>query len=404
MGLGAEGYSPSIVAQIEYSGGNTFSFQQGSEMLAMLARLSISAKHVQRVTERVGAERARERDEEVERLRAGTLVEQRSEPPRVVAVHIDGGKVQLRDDDAAPGVHHPRWGDTKVAALVTYTSPEFTQDPHPEPPAAFLDPPFVARLCSEMEHVRNAPAPMPPKAPAPTREDGVASSTRPHVLVKTAVATRRDTQAFGWMVAAEAMKRGFYKAARAAIVGDGGNWIEPLGALHFPGFTQVLDFLHLLVHLYAAATSAFGKDPAKCWSLYERMLRAAWGGRIGDVLSALEEARSALGKPKETDVAGHPRRVVARVIEYVRANKSRMDYPRYRREGLPSSSALIESLIKQFNQRVKGSEKFWTEAGAEAVLQVRAAYLSEDDRRTAIYRRRADRARAVGSGRIKVAA
>ena len=30
------------------------------------------------------------------------------------------------------------WGDTKVAALVTYTSPEFTQDPLPEPPAAFL--------------------------------------------------------------------------------------------------------------------------------------------------------------------------------------------------------------------------------------------------------------------------
>ena len=52
----------------------------------------------------------------------------------------------------------------------------------------------------------------------------------------------------------------------------------------------------------------------------------------------------------------------------------------------------------------KGSEKFWKEAGAEAVLQVRAAYLSEDDRRTAIYGRHADRARAVGSGRIKVAA
>ena len=35
------------------------------------------------------------------------------------------------------------------------------------------------------------------------------------------------------------------------------------------------------------ATSTLGKDPAKRWSLYERMLRAAWGGRIGDVLSAL---------------------------------------------------------------------------------------------------------------------
>ncbi len=127
MGLGTEGYSPSIVAQIEYVGGNGFSFQQGSEILAMAGRLSISAKHVQRVTERVGAERARERDEEVAKFRAGTLVAQRREPPRVVAVHIDGGKLQLRDDDAAPGVFHPRWGDTKVAALVSYTAPDIIE-------------------------------------------------------------------------------------------------------------------------------------------------------------------------------------------------------------------------------------------------------------------------------------
>ena len=66
-----------------------------------------------------------------------------------------------------------------------------------------------------------------------------------------------------------------------------------------------------------------------------------------------------------------------------------MDYPRYRREGLPTSSALVESLIKQFNKRVKGSEKFWIDNRAEAVLQVRAAYLSEDDRAEQHYGQRA---------------
>jgi len=81
-----------------------------------------------------------------------------------------------------------------------------------------------------------------------------------------------------------------------------------------------------------------------------------------------------------------------------------LDDPRYRREGLPSSSALLESLIQQFNQRVKGSEKFWTDPRAEAVLQVRAAYLSDDDRRSGIYATRACRARAVGSGRLKAVA
>jgi hypothetical protein len=32
--------------------------------------------------------------------------------------------------------------------------------------------------------------------------------------------------------------------------------------------------------------------------------------------------------------------------------------------------------VKQFNYRVKGTEKFWTEAGAEALLQLRGDYLS----------------------------
>ncbi len=57
-----------------------------------------------------------------------------------------------------------------------------------------------------------------------------------------------------------------------------------------------------------------------------------------------------------------------------------MDYPRYRRQGLPWTTSHVESTVKIFNRRVKGSEKFWGEAGAEAILQVRAAFLSEDGR------------------------
>jgi len=58
----------------------------------------------------------------------------------------------------------------------------------------------------------------------------------------------QGTEGFGWRVAAEAMRRGFYQAQRRAVVGDGGNWIGPLGQRHFPGWEQILNFLHLLVH------------------------------------------------------------------------------------------------------------------------------------------------------------
>jgi hypothetical protein len=40
----------------------------------------------------------------------------------------------------------------------------------------------------------------------------------------------------------------------------------------------------------------------------------------------------------------------------------------------------MESTAKLFNGRVKGSEKFRGQSGAESILQLRAAFRSEDDR------------------------
>jgi hypothetical protein len=58
-----------------------------------------------------------------------------------------------------------------------------------------------------------------------------------------------------------------------------------------------------------------------------------------------------------------------------------MNYPEYRRQGLPITTAWMESLVKEINYRVKGTEMFWNDPEeAEAILQVRAAALSDDDR------------------------
>ena len=98
------------------------------------------------------------------------------------------------------------------------------------------------------------------------------------------------------------------------------------------------------------------------------------------LLKALEEASGKLGLPPPNAPENDRRSMVARAATYVANNYDRIDYPRYRKMGLPYSSAPVESAIKQFCRRVKGSEKFWIEEGAEAALQVRAAYLSQDDR------------------------
>lgn len=71
----------------------------------------------------------------------------------------------------------------------------------------------------------------------------------------------------------------------------------------------------------------------------------------------------------------------AKTITYLTNNVDRIKYPEYRRAGLPVTTAWMESLVKEINQRVKGTEKFWNDpTGAEAILQVRAAALSDDNR------------------------
>ena len=56
-----------------------------------------------------------------------------------------------------------------------------------------------------------------------------------------------------------------------------------------------------------------------------------------------------------------------------------MHYDDCRRMGLPITSSHIESTIKQINRRVKGTEKFWSEGGAESLLRLAADYLGETD-------------------------
>ena len=401
--MGTEGYSAALVAKIEYAGANEGSFGQASEALKRLAELSISAKHVQRIAERLGQERAAQRDRDVEQMKAGKLAPVHAQPPRVAAIHLDAGKIQLRQDDGQVGVRQPHWSDTKVGCLLTYTAPSGNADPQPKPPKVFLDPPRVMRLCQEIQQVRSDPSTRPTAAKTRARPAVQAVIEKPQRLVRTAVATMEGAEAFGWMVATEAAKRGFYESPHRAIVGDGGNWIEPLGQMHFPGWRQILDFLHLLVHLYAAATAAYRGQGKLAWRLYERMLRSAWAGQVDQVQADLNEQAVRLGPPPPHARDDDPRKIVATCLAYVQKNADRMNYPQYRREGLPITSAAVESLIKQFNQRVKGTEKFWLTGGAEAVLQVRAAYLSDDGRGEEFHQHR-PRGHAVGRNRLRPAA
>ena len=170
--------------------------------------------------------------------------------------------------------------------------------------------------------------------------------------------------------------------------------------LRSSAFLAVLDVVHLVSYLYAAPQAAAGLGTEAAWALYQRWLRWAWAGRVKEPLRGLRAAGERLGRPPGKAKEDDPRKVVWDAVGYVENNRDKMDYPRYRKLGLPISSAAVESTIKRVNRRLKGTEKFWLAGGGEALAQIRAAYLSEDGRAERYRAEPRPRGRAVGAGRL----
>jgi hypothetical protein len=380
-------YSPALFQQIVELAGRLKSFEQAALAFRVLTKVQISGRHIDNLTAEIGTELAQARDERVARHRRRQLPPQAQDVPAVVAVEVDGGRLGTRRPGCGPGVHQAQNKEDKVACFVSLDSTTSDTDPQAEPPPSFLRPRRVARLVQQMQGQAAAAQPEPdpaPQAPTPGADAVVdeAPEGSPQKVVRTCLASMANSRAFGPMMAAEAQARGFYQAPKQAFLGDGApyNWKIQRG--YFPHFVPITDFLHVLCYVYLAAWAVGGED-AQRWALYVEWLRACWQGRVAEVIAQLGIWQERLGPLRE---GGPPEENAAREqvqesLGYLRNNQERMDYPRYRREGLPVTSSLVESLVGEFNARVKGKDKYWNRsAGAEAILQVRAALLSEDDR------------------------
>ncbi len=57
------------------------------------------------------------------------------------------------------------------------------------------------------------------------------------------------------------------------------------------------------------------------------------------------------GEPPQEASDNDTRSIVATTITYLENNQNRMHYPEYRRQGLPVTTAWMESLVKEVNYR-----------------------------------------------------
>lgn len=430
--------------KLVYAGTNQPSFVLASQNVAEMMDLEVGSKQIERLTERIGAQRCAERDAEVERYMSLPLVERKDKPagvtaPDLAVAGVDGGRLQIRRDvdqatDAATdeaadqaadaelataqataalpnedenlppdekyrGTH---WREDKIGLLMTMTSQESVVDPCPQVPASFVDPTRILKLTRELKTKKSAAEEATRQEAAQAAEepeeaeqvlDGEAEKVRwqpPKVETKQLTATRQSWSAFGPMMATLAWQLGFYQARRRAFLGDGSDNNWTLWRNHFSSFTPILDIIHAISYVFAAATA--GRPFAVGWPCYVRWVSWLWAGEVEKVIAEMAQRQAELGAPQEGDGETHPREVLHTALGYLQNHKDKMRYADYRRRGLPITSSYVESAVKQFNQRVKGTEKFWTETGAEALLQLRADHLSDTALMAAFWQHRQDTA------------
>jgi hypothetical protein len=137
--------------------------------------------------------------------------------------------------------------------------------------------------------------------------------------------------------------------------------------------TLILDLMHVLEKLWKAAYCfhAEGSLEADLWVI-DRTLRILFG-EVGQVVKGIRQSITKRG------LSGPKRKTLNAVANYLYRKRARMRYHEYLANGWPIASGPVEGACKNLiKDRMERSGMRWTEQMAEALVQLRAIYLSGD--------------------------
>lgn len=379
-----ETFSPGVVKKVILAAVETKSFARAEAVMSKIAEVEISGRHIGRLAHDHGERLIDQQRERVTAHHKKQLAVEVENAPELAVVELDGGRIRTRAEGRGPGTHEPAWKETKNALFLRMSSAVLEHDPCPELPETLQNRSRIRQLVLELSGSASGVEEPPdesektseeaPERPVSPRYDG------PQKLLRTCLSTLDDVQTFGPLMKAEAHRKAFFLAPRQAFVADGlpCNW--GVWKKHFPTFTPIVDLLHAISYVYHAAV-AIGGDEDFSWGQCLEWIEAVWQGRVRDVIESLTEWVATQTPLDDNTPPDDPRRTVQSSLTYLTNNQSRMNYPAYRKQGLPITSSLMESLVKEIHWRVKGTEKFWNNpTGATPILALQAATLSEDGR------------------------
>jgi len=172
---------------------------------------------------------------------------------------------------------------------------------------------------------------------------------------------------FGRRLFTAAWDRGWGRADRKIILGDGAVWIWNIADREFPGAIQIVDLYHAREHLWDLAGKLFLNEKQRTgWA--RSMQSKLDAGKVTDIVRQLRSFPSPNAETAEL------LRVEA---DYFERNAERMRYPDFRKQQLFVGSGVIEAACRTvIAQRLKLSGMFWTVRGANAIIALRCCRLN----------------------------
>lgn len=151
-------------------------------------------------------------------------------------------------------------------------------------------------------------------------------------------------------------------ARNRSVVADGAAWIWEVAEDVCPDGTQVVDWFHATEHLTQAAQTLYPNeaDTKKRQQWLKTHREHLYMGRIDKIIAALTKR-------------GHPEQA-----RYFERHQRRMQYHRFREQGVPIGSGTVESGVKQYKQRLCGAGMRWHNANLKRMLLIRSASLGGD--------------------------
>ncbi len=305
--------------------GSEAPFDHGRQQIALLAGLEVTTKAVERTAESIGEDVARRGQQEVDRAMQLDLPMVVGEPIPILYIQPDGTGIPVvkKETEGRTGKVDGQPAHTREVKLGCV----FTQTTWDKDGYAIRDP----------------------------------DSTTYTGAIETAAE-------FGKRIYLEAWSRGWSRAQKKVVIGDGAEWIWNIADTYFPGAIQIVDLYHSRQHLWDLARRLHPYDEAsqKQWMLLHKCKLDE--GKIEELVLLLRSINAPtpeVGEKLQTEAA------------YFEKNADRMRYPKFRCQHLFVGSGVIEAGCKTVvGARLKRSGMFWTVRGANDILALRCCQLN----------------------------